>query len=97
MKRNPVKSIAEIVFPILLMTLLLGIRNLFDIETYTIEKLEGNDTNYMQNKSIAYAVPDTIDKIPKWNGLNAIPIGFICKKRPLIAFVGKSFPTELVS
>ena len=96
MKRNIILTIFEIVFPIIMFLLIIGIRKTFKIESYKFNEKEINTENYIRNKSIA--------SINSYNynylGINIFPPFQICskynnqlKERPLIASIG--IPEEI--
>ena len=53
MKRNCCQTFAEILFPILLMVLIVGVRKGFSIKKYYFDKKEGTVDEYIQVKSVS--------------------------------------------
>ena len=60
MRRNVCQTFAEILFPILLMILIVGVRKGFKIKKYEFTSKEGNIDNYINYKSVANIDSNTI-------------------------------------
>ena len=60
MRRNVCQTFAEILFPILLMILIVGVRKGFKIKTYEFTTKEGTIDNYINYKSVANIDSNTI-------------------------------------
>ena len=100
MKRNILSTLFEILFPIILMVVIIGLREAFPVEIYKFNEEEKDLTNYIQNKSITSKTPILSDpnydsETNTWLGLTTIPPFQICsplnnqfQARPKIASIG---------
>jgi ATP-binding cassette subfamily A (ABC1) protein 3 len=79
LKRNVFSTIAEIVFPILLMIIILIVRKAFGIKKHYFDEDEINDDKFTENRAVAYenfelskVIPPTVDNpypsYEKWYG-----------------------------
>jgi len=105
MKRNFLSTLFEILFPIILMVVIIGLREAFPVEIYKFSEEEKDLTTYIQNKSITTKTPILTDTnydsaSNTWLGLTVIPPFQICspynnqlQERPKIASIG--IPDEI--
>ena len=61
MKRNFLSTLFEILFPIILMVVIIGLREAFPVEIYKFSEEEKDLTTYIQNKSITTKTPILTD------------------------------------
>ena len=107
LKRNKITTLCEILFPIILMLLMLGVRNTFLILKYDYEEDEKTTEAFINHRSVANIDLNNSDiTIPEnstsfyWHNLSILPPLGICSKknrkreeRPLIATIG--IPNEI--
>ena len=98
-KRKPISSICEIIFPFVLLAIVIALRSAFEIEQYYYGNT--SDTEYIQTNSTALftPTPSTDPSTPPANFYSLATRKHldICKQRPIIALIGESFPSELQS
>ena len=99
MFRNCCSLIAEILFPIILMLIIWGIRQAFKVETHTFASEEIDDDTFFKNRSVSHLDKDSysnsiINNEGKWNDIiisrNILEICYNASDgiiRPLIATV----------
>ena len=100
LKRNICSTIFEIIFPIILITLCLALKQAFEVKTYLYSDEEKNDSDYIKDKSNVYFTESTLYDLYSSSedtslGLSILPILKICssqnsqkKKRTVIASIG---------
>ena len=56
MKRNLIQTLLELIFPVLLFLIIIGLRQIFNRDNHLFEELEGTFENFMLNKTILSSV-----------------------------------------
>ena len=96
-KRKPITSLCEIIFPFILLAIVIALRSAFEINKFYY----GNtpDTEYIQTNSTALFTSTSSDPSASedFYTLTIRKHLDICKQRPIIALIGESFPSELQS
>ena len=96
-KRKPITSLCEIIFPFILLAIVIALRSAFEINKFYY----GNtpDTEYIQTNSTALFTSTSSDPSTSedFYTLTIRKHLDICKQRPIIALIGESFPSELQS
>jgi hypothetical protein len=98
MFRNCCTFIAEILFPVILMLIIYAIRQAFKVETHKFEDEEGNDNEYISQRSVAYLTQKEYNSNfagKKWNDVITLrDFLYICsdknknkEARPRIALI----------
>ena len=103
MKRNIILTLFEILFPIIMFVIIIGIRKAFKIEKYEFNEKELSTQNFIRNKSIVSFNKETLNNPNNfiyYSGMTPWPPLQICSKfnnqlqeRPLIASIG--IPDEI--
>ena len=65
MKRNLIQTLLELIFPVLLFLLIIGLRQMFNRDSHPFEELDGTLDHFMANKTILSSV-----------GFNKVSVGF---------------------
>ena len=98
MFRNCCTFIAEILFPVILMLIIYAIRQAFKVKTHKFEDEEGNDNEYISQRSVAYLTKNEYNSNfagKKWNDVITLrDFLYICsdknknkEARPRIALI----------
>ena len=101
MKRNFILTLFEILFPIFMFVLIIGLRKSFKIDYNNFMKQKKNTKNFIKEKSIvSINYSKSISSIGKYDNMQTSPPFQICSKynsqfqeRPLIASIG--IPKEI--
>ena len=56
MKRNLIQTLLELIFPVLLFLLIIGLRQIFNRDSHPFEELDGTLDHFMANKTILSSV-----------------------------------------
>ena len=63
LRRNVLSTLAEILFPMILMVIIVGVRKGFKVETFTFESEEKDVDNYIKTRSVASVTLSELNKL----------------------------------
>ena len=67
LRRNVISTLAEILFPMILMVIIVGVRKGFKVETFTFKNVEGDIDNYIKTRSVASVTMNELSKLYLYN------------------------------